>query len=199
MNYLNALTLPILFVALLVGGCAMPSGSRSVNNQATQSAKTNRLSDLNIGYSVLYETLGKQQNMEKMLWVKFESDAAERIVKTITAAAGDAQKQLTTLAARWPEIKLKSDIPVSAFEAEVRRSMQQERTKTLLREKGKDFERLLLFSESGVLNQERHMVRALQKLDPEKQRQAILEGIGQKLDGTYRALQEFMHERYFSK
>lgn len=178
-----------LTIVFLLGGCVAPREKKG--------HELGQLQELNTGYALLHDSLSQQKHFEKLLWIKLESKELERVVERITGMATEAEAQLEQLAKRWPEITLQSPQKISRVEAEARSSMRRDRTKMLLAAKGKAFERLLLFSESGVINQERHLTRALLKLEENKERASVLDGISEKLDQAYNELWDFLETRYF--
>src|SRR5688572_28565160 len=128
----------------------------SVANAAPeqQAAADQKQRLLNEGYSLLYDIVSKQGLAEKILLIKFESKEVKAVIMGIADAAERIQKDLDEMAKKDPRVDLKLQ-PLPLMEVETRKSANFERVKDLLGKSGKEFERLLLLTQSSVLNSER--------------------------------------------
>jgi hypothetical protein len=151
---------------------------------------------LNEGYSLLYDHVSKQKQSDKILLIKLESKDVKALITEISDNAERIQKALDKLAAQDPrlEVKLQS---LPEIEAESRKSASFERLKDLLAKSGKEFERLLLLTQSGVLNTERHLSKVLSKKETNRERKAFLEDVNRQFDDDYRKVVQLLEAQYF--
>lgn len=108
--------------------------------------------------SLLYDLLGDEKNLSKLLLVKRESDELERLVKSISSAAGDGAKELERLAETDRSLDLHA-MGLPSGEAATREAVAKTKTSLLLHSKGADFEFNLLLTQIEALNYGAHLAK----------------------------------------
>ncbi|HUR45068.1 MAG TPA: hypothetical protein VMZ27_04250 [Candidatus Saccharimonadales bacterium] len=108
------------------------------------------------GYALLYDLMGDEKNVSKLLIIKRERNELKEIVKAISHTAGEAHKQLDAFAKADPSLGLK-DKGLPAAEVATRESISKAKAKELLTDKGKDFELQLLLSQNEALTYGQHL------------------------------------------
>jgi hypothetical protein len=108
------------------------------------------------GYALLFDLMGDEQNVSKLLIVKRERAELNELVKAISKTAGEAHKQLEAFGKADSSLDLKSkELPPA--EVAARASISKAKAKELLTDKGKDFELSLLLSQSEALTYAEHL------------------------------------------
>ena len=148
------------------------------------------------GYSLMYDAASKLKFGDELLLVKIEADPVDEIISDISTYAADLQDQFEELAERDPVVKLDLDL-LPAMEVMTRDSVAGERVPDLLSRSGKDFERLLLLTQSGTLNQSRHLARVMVDTETNPERKALWLGIQARLDHLYDRTVSLLQQDYF--
>jgi hypothetical protein len=114
----------------------------------------------NFGYALLYQLMGDEQNVSKLLLVKREREELNTLVKSISKAAGDAHKQLEVFGKADSSLNLKAN-GLPREEVAARESISKAKAKELLTGKGKNFELSLLLSQNEALTYAEHLALTL--------------------------------------
>lgn len=173
----------------------LASGANAAPEEQAAADQKQRL--LNEGYSLLYDIVSKQGLSEKILLIKFESKEVKAVISGIADAAERIRKGLDEMAKKDPRLELKLQ-PLPLMEVETRKSANFERVKDLLGKSGKEFERLLLLTQSGVLNSERHLSKVLSEKETDKERKAFMQGVHRQIDEQYRKVVQLLEAQYFT-
>lgn len=152
---------------------------------------------LNEGYSLLYDHVSKQKQSDKILLIKLESKDVKAVITSISDNAERIQKALDKIAAQDPQLDIKLQ-SLPEIEVELRKSASFERIKDLLGKSGKEFERLLLLTQSGVLNTERHLTKVLSEKETNGKRKAFAQEANRQFDEQYRRVVELLEAQYFT-
>lgn len=184
----------VLVAALLLGAC---SGLQTKLAEPTTQAGAADPDSVFVGYALMYEFVSTQKNSDKLLLIKRESDDVNRMVKEISQWAGEVDGQLKRFAKAEPRIKL-DDNQLPLLEKKQRESARAERTKEFLGTSGKEFERLILLTQSGSLTTERHIARALRESEQDPERKAYWEMATRRFDEVYARLKKLLEQQYFS-
>jgi hypothetical protein len=140
-NWLRAIGLALLLAA--TGGCR--TGPPSVTPVGDPSVALR-----NNAASLLYDLLGDERNVNKLLLIKRESPELRGLITTIASVCAGAQNRLDREAQSDPTLSLKStDLPPG--EDAMRKAESKARASLLLRSGGADFEFHLLFSQAQAL------------------------------------------------
>ena len=176
-------------LAMLAAGCASepprPTAAVSDGHQLVSE-----------GYTLMYDAASKLKFGDELLLVKIEADPVDEFISDISTYAGDLQGQFEELAERDPVVKLDLEL-LPAMEVMTRDSVTGERVPDLLSRSGKDFERLLLLTQSGALNQSRHLARVMVDTETDPERKALWQEIQARLDHLYDRTVSLLEQDYF--
>ncbi len=184
------LTRVILVCVLFLGGCATAPVERPPSANQNQRV-------LNEGYSMLYDAVSKQKQSDKLLLIKLESKDVKTVIGGLSDAAERIQKDLEEMAKLDPRVELKLQ-PLPAIEVEARKSANLERLKDLLGQTGSEFERLLLLTQSGALNSERHLAKTLSEKETSPQRKKLMQEVSRTFDDQYQKVVRLLEAKYFT-
>jgi hypothetical protein len=135
--------LGIISLIVLVAGCQSPQMPAREPASANNAIRNNAA-------SLLYELMGEEADLSKLLIIKRERDELDRVVKNISSSASAAHKTLARLAKEDPTLDLKhTDLP--AGEKAVREAMSKRKGGELLKASGADFEFKLLLTQIEAL------------------------------------------------
>ena len=193
--------------AVLLSGCAgmarsepareRPAAVRSDDVEKLSETERNRV--LSQGYAQLYEAAKGLRWLDDFLLLKFESDATRKVIDDLATYSSELKRQLEELARNYPSLTLDDDgLPL--LEKNKRKAQQMDRAKTLLPlvgAHGADFERTLLLTESGALNQLRFLAQALADAEKSAPRREFVLGVQRKFDGLYVDVVKLLDRRFF--
>ena len=126
------------------------------------------------GYALLYDLLGDEKNVSKLLIIKRDRPELKNAVKQISERAGKAHKELEQFFKKSNEAILK-DQGLPAAEVETRKSISKEKAKALLAEKGPEFEFTLLLSQQEALTYGAHLAKTIAAMETEPERAKFLQ------------------------
>jgi hypothetical protein len=155
--------------------------------------------ELNYGYASLYNAAKGLRHSDKILLIKFESEAVQAVMSKLSESMGRIAQRLEELAKGDPRVKLDND-GQTEIENRKRDAVTRARLlsfKPITGRTGANFERTLLLSESGALNQLQHLVAELDKADPDPQRSAVLKEIHAEVSGLYDDVVDLLNRQYF--
>jgi len=154
---------------------------------------------LNEGYSMLYASASGLSNVDKAFLIKFESDATESVVTDASNYMGELAANLEQLATDYPSLRLDLQ-PLPAIERKKQSAATAARIKSfapIVGRTGPNFERTLLLTLSGGLNQLRHLARVMAAEEREQNRQKLLENAEQRMDGLYNRMVKLLNDEYY--
>src|SRR3954470_2274348 len=126
------------------------------------------------GYALLFDLLGDEQNVSKLLIVKRDRPELKKLVKEISTASGKAHKELEKLDKHGINLK---DQGLPTAETQARKSISHEKGKTLLAEKGSDFEIALLLTQNEALTYGSHLAQVVAKGETDADRVRFLQQV----------------------
>jgi|SRR5678816_2507741 hypothetical protein len=172
---------PLLLLAL-TAGCfttAQPQPS-----PAEPAVRTNLVTattpSANHSYALIYDLLGDEKNVSKLLIIKRERLELKEVVKAISQTAGEAHKQLEKFGKADPTLNLK-DKGLPTGETAARESISKAKAKELLTDKGKDFELKLLLSQNEALTYGEHLASTAAQKETEPQLRRFLQTLARDL------------------
>jgi hypothetical protein len=130
----------------------------------------------NHGYALLFDLMGDEKNVSKLLIIKRERLELKDVVKAISRTAGDARKQLEKFGKAEPALNLK-DKGLPGAEIAARESISKAKAKELLTDKGKDFELKLLLSQNEALTYGEHLALTIAQKETHPQRLKFLQNL----------------------
>jgi hypothetical protein len=162
----------ILMVAL---GCQTPpsapaaSGTAHVRNNAA---------------SLLYDLLGDEKNVSKLLIIKRDRPELGNVIKEIAATAGAAHHRLEKLAREDPTLNLK-DTALPPGEKATRDAIAKKRAGELLRASGADFELKLLLTQAEALGYAEALAKVAAENEPSPERAKVFTAIGRQMSALH--------------
>lgn len=136
----------------------MVCGCASVHPTAAPSPATDsqKIALRNNAVSLLYDLLGDEKNVSKVLFIKHNNEELGRLIKSVSAASKDAAKQLTELAKTDPTLDLKTmQLPVG--EVAARKAIAKTKEHELLSSSGGNFQFQLLLTQTDALSYGWHL------------------------------------------
>ena len=156
-------------------------------------------SELNYGYASVYGTARGLRHSDKIFLIKFESPQCEAVVKDLSETMGRIAKDLEALAQEDPKVKLDNE-GLPEIERRKRDAVTRDRLlsfKPLQGRTGTNFERTLLLSESGALNQLQHLIAELDAADPDARRSKVLKQAHKEVMRLYGDVVELLNREHF--
>jgi hypothetical protein len=145
----------ILFAGLLFCGCAHYENKQPVNATA---AVAKKIEARNNAASLLYQLVGEEKNISKILIIKGNSEELGRLIKAISKAAADSEKRLESLASNNLDLNLHS-IELPQGERETRDAVATTEEHELFFSSGKEFAFNLLLTQAQALNYGWHLAK----------------------------------------
>ena len=148
----------------------------------------------NQGFSLLYDLVSDEKNVDKLLLIKSETPEVQTVIRKIAAASGNAASRLEEFAKKDSSIDLKVEsLPVA--EQKTRSSIASSKTKSLLLSTGSQFEVRLLLSQAQGMSYGGHLAEVLSGLDENPQRKEYLAGLSGELLELHDAVLEILDRR----
>jgi hypothetical protein len=122
--------------------------------------------------SLLYDLLGDEKNVSKILLIKFDRKELNSLIKAVSATAGDGAKQLDKLAKADPTLNLHA-IQLPEGETATRTAIGKTKEHELLLLSGEDFEFSLLLTQAEAMSYGWHLaeIAAENSSQPEQVRE----------------------------
>jgi hypothetical protein len=155
--------------------------------------------ELNYGYASLYDSARGLRHSDKIFLVKFESEACQAVVKDLSDAMGRIAKNLEALDRDDAALRLDDD-GMPELETRKRDAVTRDRLmsfKPVNGRTGMNFERTLLLSESGALNQLQFLISELDAADPDPRRSAVLKEAHAEVVRLYGRVVNLLNREYF--
>jgi hypothetical protein len=150
------LILGILLSAGTLCGCAPFHKMAPAQNAPAISAE--KLQVRNNSVSLLYDLLGDEKNVSKVLIIKSDRKQLHDLIKAISATTGNAAKELDQLAKNDATLNLHAiELPVG--EKATRDAISKTKEKELLLSSGEDFEFTLLLTQADALSYGWHLAK----------------------------------------
>ena len=146
----------ILFCAGILCGCATFQKTAPPKNAPAISAE--KLQMRNNSASLLYDLLGDEKNVSKVLIIKGNREELHRLIKKISTASGDGAKQLEKMAKGDPTLNLHA-LELPAGEKATRDAISKTKEKELLFSSGENFEFTLLLTQAEALSYGWHLAK----------------------------------------
>jgi hypothetical protein len=182
----------LLVAAMLLVGCSTPGASRPASD-----SDRNRV--LSQGYSQLYDAASSLRWLDEILLIKFESDETQKVITDVAKYATTLRGELEQLERDYPSLTLRDDgLPV--LEKKKRSAQALDRAKTLAPVSGAhgaDFERTLLLTQSGALNQLRFLAQVLVEEEKSEPRRKWMLEVQRNFDRLYVDVVKLLDQRHF--
>jgi hypothetical protein len=156
--------------AMFLGGCK--TATKANLTTATPAASKEWAIRLNC-YGPLYQLLGQEKNLDKLLFIKLESDELEAIVESIENASSESADRLEQFAKTDPRIDLQR-LLLPPGEVAVRDAICKTKKDALLEPFNPPFEIELLRTQTEALSYAWHLAGVTAESEPHAKRKAWL-------------------------
>ena len=151
------------------------------------------------GYSMLHKDAHTIGSVRLLLMVKKDSDDFDHTVTAITDYGQKLEKDLERIGKDYPGVRIDLD-PLPEMEKRKRLATGFDRffeIAPVTGKKGPAFERTLLISLAGGLNQERHLAEVMAKEEPDASLKKFLLDTQAAMDALYDRAQALLERKYF--
>ena len=194
MQRLKAILLGAVVVLVVAGSSLGPASAQQ--DDTSGDAELHRL---NQGYSLLYGDVSGLANADKVFLVKFGNAATQQVVTDTADYMAELTGQLEQLARDYPSLRLDLK-PLPKIERDKQGAATAARIKSfapVVGRTGPDFERTLLLTLSGGLNQMRHLARVMAQAERSTPRRKLLSQAESRLDTLHADIEQVLKEHYF--
>lgn len=167
-------------------------------NRADRTSSSTRR-ELNYGYAQLYEVADGLSWLDEALLLKQESDIVDNYCTRLAEEMKEMQQDLDKLSAEIPAMQV-DDNGLPVMESRKRAAAQEARIKDLapfIGRTGVGFERTLLLTLSGTLNQSRYLIQVMDAEETIPPLNQFLDKWRQRIDVLYQRDVEILNEYYF--
>jgi|AntDeeMinimDraft_5_1070356.scaffolds.fasta_scaffold01144_5 hypothetical protein len=188
----------LLLTCVAFAGCAALGGNAGTDADSKAQRQANR-DALNAGYSLLYDSVSSLSDVSKVFYVKVESDDVQRVIGDVSDYAAALQADLERIAKDYPAVKIDLD-PLPEIEKRKRASISSDTRQSLAPIVGKTgaaFERKLLLSASGALNQLKFKCQVMAAREPVASLRQVLTDAENRFAALYDEDVKLLNERYF--
>lgn len=167
--------------ALLFCGCAHFQKPAAKHQETLGSGKSEIR---NNAASLLYELLGDEKDVSKILIIKRNSDELGRLIKSVSAAAAVNYKQLKQLAAVDPTLNLNL-MALPPGEKAARAAIAKTKERELLSASGREFEFKLLLTQAEALSYGWHLAKIVAENSSSVEQVQKFTALSQQLENLY--------------
>lgn len=190
-----------LFALLILTGCASQGfeARENVQEQTVSQTQDSQNIILENGYAQMYGAVSSLAWTDKVFLIRFETDQVEAFGKKLSKNAKDLKADLEYLAEKTPWLDLENT-GMPEIENMKIAAVQKDRLKSLLPIIGRsqpNFERTLLLSNSGALNQMQHLTSVMLGIEHDKKRRAFLQKAYSVFSDLYEDDIELLNSAYF--
>ena len=125
------------------------------------------------GYALLYEILGQERQVSRLLVIKGEREALETIIQAIAETCGKAYERLEALGKADPGLEL-ADTGLPSEEVKTRKAIAATRRDQLLAASGRELELQLLLTQNEALTYMVHLADTLSRSESDPARLAFV-------------------------
>ncbi len=144
------------------------------------------------GYALLYEILGQERQVSKLLMIKQERDALETVIDAIDDTCDTASNRLEDLAEQNPRLDL-TDTGLPADEVRTRLAIAATRREQLLAASGREFELQFLWIQNEALTYASHLADTLARSETDPERLAFVRALWKDLTRLLQDVQDLLH------
>jgi hypothetical protein len=186
-------------LALVIGLAGITGGCASDATPQRKAGANDQRAILNEGYSILYTNISNMSRFDLIFLVKSESEPVNEMTTKVTDYADSLKKTLEGVARDYPAVDITLD-PVPVIEQRTRSAITKDRLVTfapVVGLKGESFDRRMLQSLEGMLNQLRFLARAIADEEPDPGLKKIAENAHTKFELLYNQVLEMLREKYY--
>ena len=197
----------LIGLASFVGGCAETSTAlQQAKAQPQQKAEPEQKADaqnqrqiLNEGYSIFYSMVDDLAKFDLIFLVKSEAKPVNEVTTAVTDYADTLKATLDRVAKDYPAVNMELD-PLPVMEQRTRGGMTKDRILSfapVVGLTGESFDRRMLQTLEGTLNQLRFMAKALADEEPEPSLKQIATTAHDRFEQLYDRVMNMLDEKYF--
>ncbi len=158
--------------------CAIVAGCATARRMPSDGSERDR--ELSHGYSLLYNVVNKQSDLDKIFFLKRPPETTRALIEQIAEASRQAARKLRTFAENDPSLAL-DDQGLPVTEDNTRKAVEASTRNRLLF--GDGFELRLLLTQAESSNYVAHLASTLAEADGNKDRAAELKAIAEQFRG----------------
>ena len=147
------------------------------------------------GYALLYEILGQEKDVSKLLVVKRERDDFEAVINSISEVTGKAYDDLGELGEANRSLNL-TDNGLPAGERAAREAIAASKRNALLTENGEEFEMLMALAQGEALGYLVGLTESLSRAEPDPGRLAFVQALWRDARRLQESLLALVRTRY---
>jgi hypothetical protein len=166
---------------------------------ASSDAVSDKNRELSYSYGQLYRAASGLKHLKKIIYVKVESDAIERLVQDISAYGTELAQQLEQLDSDYPSLSI-DDPGLPALEIKKRKAVVWDQLFTMapiVGQTGKAFERTLLLSQLGLLNNLRFLAEVTREAEKNDSRKRFVQEVQSRFDSLYKRTARLLEQQHF--
>lgn len=187
--------------ALGLAGCSALGGDRtSATETATFDAgNESARAQLNDGYSELYTTADALSGVDRIFYIKLESDGVERVVTDITDYNGQLARRMQALIDDFPALDINrvTAPPIIQAAREAQKKATLKRFAPVVGESGAAFERGLLIRLLGAVDQQHYLAATLAKRETVPALAKIMAAAADRYAGFYDEIDTLLETRFY--
>ena len=185
--------------ALVIGLAALGGGCRSDAPPPQKTGAQPQRAILNEGASVVYSHLSNLSKFDVIFLIKSESEPVNALTTDVTDYASALMKTLEGVAKNYPAVDITLD-PVPVIEQRARAAITKDRLLSfapIVGLTGESFDRRMLQSQEGVLNQLRFLAQALADEEPEPSLKEIWTTAHTRFEALYARVLALLQDKYY--
>lgn len=171
----------VLFLSILLLACSSIPKQSSLNKE----------SDLNGAYTILYEIVSKQKDLDKISFIKTISPELKPLLQEISQTSQKIVKKLKDWSSQDPQLRLNFH-SLPTFEKQIRQEIESDTTRKIISSSKDSLEKLLLLKQSEGLNYQAYLCRWLSQNETNTVRQEKLKKFEKKLANLNRRVFDFL-------
>jgi hypothetical protein len=181
--------LGLLFSAGIFCGCAQFQKAAPAKNAPAISAE--KLQMRNNSVSLLYDLLGDEKNVSKVLIIKGNREELHRLIKMISTTSGNGAKQLEQMAKADPTLNLHA-LELPAGEKATRDAISKTKEKELLFSSGENFEFTLLLTQADALSYGWHLAKIAAENSSQPEQVQEFDSVSEAMQALYKQVVALM-------
>jgi hypothetical protein len=189
------LHLAVLTLLLAFAGCAQLAAARD-----SAPEKTGTRAQLSIGYSLLYQEADGIPKLKWLLMFKEKSSEMGRVTNDLVTYYQQLADTMQALAKQYPAMRIDAEA-MSDIESQERKAIGSDQAKDMAPLAGKTgvaFEREALLLFYDALNEQRHLVGVMLRLESSPALKKFLETTRSQLDERHAKVGALLERRYFT-
>jgi len=183
----------VIGLAVVVAGC------NSDETPTQKAPEQQQRAILNEGASILYNHISNLSKFDLIFLIKSESEPVNAVTEDVTEYASALMTRLEAVAKDYPAVDITLD-PVPVIEQRTRGAVTKDRLLSfapVVGLTGESFDRRMLQSQEGVLNQLRFMAQALADEEPEPSLKQIWTDAHTRFEALYQRVLTLLQDRYY--